>query len=185
MKKITYMCIAVLCTFVIATGVITCVWKCSDALGEAKDIETLHTHKPTPTRSLMRLISSHTSKILDAIMIGDFNAVINESNAVAENSEIIMGMFFPEEGKVGEWFEETGKDPNDPKAVKATKEEFGKYLEVIIDASRGIAETARNENIVKTYKSFDKMLNKACFACHETVRSQWPDWPDWMKAAGG
>ena len=183
MKKIGLMCIAMLCAFAIATGVITCVGKCSEALGE--DIETHHIHKPTPTRSLMRLISSHTSKILDAIMIGDFNVVIKESNEVAENSEITMNMFFPEEGKVGEWFEETGKDPNDPKAVKSMKEEFGKYLKIVIDASRNIAETARKENIVETYKSFDAMLKKACFSCHEVSRKKWPDWPDWMRQAGG
>jgi hypothetical protein len=183
MKKIGLICIAMFCAFLITTGVITYVGKCSEALGE--DIEDLHIHKPTPTRSLMRLISSHTSKILDAIMIGDFNAVIKESNEVAENSEIIMNMFFPEVGKVGSWFEEAGKDPNDPKAVKEMKDEFAKYLKEVIDASRSIAETARNENIVKTYKSFDEMLKKACFACHEVSREKWPNWPDWMRQAGG
>lgn len=71
------------------------------------------------------------------------------------------------------------------KAVKAIKEEFEKYLKVVIDASRNIAETARNENIVKTYKSFDAMLKKACFACHEATRIKWPEWPEWMKQAGG
>lgn len=185
MKKISHMCISVLCTFVIATGVIINVWECNTALAGEEDIETFHIHKPTPTRSLMRLISSQTSKILEAIMIGDYNAVIKESNGVAENSEIIMNMFFPEGGKVGEWFEETGKDPNDPKAVKVIKEEFEKYLKEIVDASRGIAETAKNENIVKTYKSFDDMLKKACFACHEATRAKWPEWPDWMRQAGG
>ncbi len=183
MRKNSPIRIVVLCTFIIATGFVACLGKCSKALGE--DIETLHIHKPTPTRSLMRLISSHTSKILDAIMIGDFNAVIKESNEVADTSEIMMNMFFPEGGKVGEWFEEMGKDPNDPKAVKAMKEEFGKYLKLVIDASRGIAETARKENIVETYKSFDGMLKKACFACHEVSRNKWPDWPDFMKQAGG
>ncbi len=179
MKKIGQMCTVILCVFIVTTGAITCGWKCNKVFGKTVD---LHISKSTPTRSLMRLISTHTSKILDAIMIGDFNAVTRESNAVAENSEIIMEMFFSADGKAGEWFKPAG---NNPKAAEEMKGEFEKYLKVVIDASRNIAETAGKKNIVETYKSFDTMLQKACFTCHEVSREKWPDWPDFMRQAGG
>jgi hypothetical protein len=115
-------------------------------------------------------------------MIGDFNAVTRESNAVAENSEIIMEMFFSADGKAGEWFKPAG---NNPKAAEEMKGEFEKYLKVVIDTSRNIAETAGKKNIVETYKSFDTMLQKACFTCHEVSREKWPDWPDFMRISGG
>ena len=180
MKKISKVCIAVLCAFVLTTGVITYGWKCSKVFG--KETGGHHISKSTPTRSLMRLISTHTSKILDAIMIGDFNAVTRESNAVAENSKIIMEMFFSADGKAGEWFKPAG---NNPKAAEEMKGEFEKYLKVVIDTSRNIAETAGKKNIVETYKSFDTMLQKACFTCHEVSREKWPDWPDFMRISGG
>ncbi len=180
MKKISQMCMVMLCAFIVTTGAITCGWKCSKALGE--DIGNIHGHKSTPTRSLMQLISSHTSKILDAIMIGDFNAVAQESNAVAENSEIVMEMFFSADGKAGEWHKETD---GDSEATAEMKAEFEKYLKITIDSSNNIAESAGKKNIVETYKSLDEMLQKACFACHAVSREPWPDWPDIMKAAGG
>jgi hypothetical protein len=180
MKKINQVCIVALCAFVVTTGIITYGWKYSKVFG--KETGARHISKSTATRSLMQLISTHTSKILDAIMIGDFNAVVRESKAVAENSEIIMEMFFSSDGKAGEWFKPDG---NNPKAAEEMKTEFEKYLKVVIDASRNIAETAEKKNIVETYKSFDGMLQKACFACHAVSREKWPDWPDWMRQAGG
>jgi hypothetical protein len=177
MKKISKVYMAVLCTFVLTTGVITYSWKCGKVFGE--NTGDAHISKSTPTRSLMRLISAHTSKILDAIMVGDFNAVTKESNAVAEDSEIIMEMFFSADGKPGEWFKSAS---DSPKAAEAIKAEFEKYLKVVIDSSRNIAETAAKKNIVETYKSFDAMLQKACFACHEVSRI---DWPEFMRQAGG
>lgn len=183
MKKSGQTCLALFCAVVIATGAMLYGWKGSTASGE--DVETIHMKNPTPTRLLMRLISSHTSKILDAIMIGDFNAVGKESNAVAENSKVIMDNFFPQGGQVGEWFKETGKDPNDPNAVKAMKEDFEKYLNAVSDAAKNIAATSKKQNIIETYKSFDAMLTKACFACHEAFRPKWPEWPEWMKITGG
>jgi hypothetical protein len=185
MKKISQMCMVILCTFIVTTGVITYGWNGSKVFGDdnlvvaAKD---LHISKATPTRSLMQLISAHTSKILDAIMVGDFHAVAREANAVAENSEIIMEMFFSPDGKAGEWHKETG---GDAKATAEMKAEFEKYLKLTIDSSNNIAETAGKKNIVETYKSLDEMLQKACFACHAVSREPWPDWPDFMKAAGG
>ncbi len=150
-----------------------------------KDVETHHGSELTPTRSLMQVISSHTSRILDAIMIGDHDAVVKESNAVTENCEAILKNFFPEDGKAGEWFKETGKDPNKSEDIKAVKKDFEKYLKAVVDASKNIAETSKKQNIVETYKSFDAMLKNACFSCHEATRPKWPEWPDWMKISGG
>lgn len=185
MKKINQVFFVIFFTFVVATGVITCGWKGSEVFGDEKRVEAakdMHISKSTPTRSLMQLISAHTSKILDAIMVGDFHAVAREANAVAENSEIVMEMFFSADGKAGAWHKATG---GDAKAADELKAEFEKYLKITIDSSRNIAETAGKKDIVATYKSLDEMLQKACFACHAVSRDPWPDWPDWMKQAGG
>ena len=109
-------------------------------------------------------------------MIGDFNAVIMESKEIINASEVVMRMFFTEEGKAGEWFSKAGNDPDDPKAVESMKEDFEKYLKLVTDASRNVAETSKSKNIVETYNSFDAMLRKACFACHQTSRLEWPGW---------
>ena len=172
MKKISYGCIIVLFTFILTTGILTCGWKCDEALCE--DIEALHTDKSSPTQGLMRIISSHTSKMLDAIMIGDFNAVLKESVEIINASDVVMRMFFSADGKPGEWFGKAGNDPDDQKAVQAMMEDFEKYLKLVTDASRNVAETSKSKNIVETYNSFDAMLRKACFACHQTSRLEWP-----------
>jgi len=185
MRRTGQIFIVAFCVFVVTTAVITYGWNGSIVFGDenrvvaAKDI---HISKSTPTRSLMQLISAHTSKILNAIMVGDFHAVAREANAVAENSEIVMEMFFSSDGKAGEWHKETG---GDAKASEEMKAEFEKYLKITIDSSRNIAETAGKKNIVETYKSLNEMLQKACFACHAVSRDPWPDWPDWMRQAGG
>ncbi len=165
--------------FFIASGILTYGWNGSNVFGgdnllvAAKD---LHISKATPTRALMELISAHTSKILDEIMVGDYHAVAREANEVAENCEIVMGMFFSADGKAKEWYKGTG---GDAKAEAEMKVEFEKYLNIVIDSSRNIAETAgTTKNIVETYKSFDEMLQKACFACHAITRDLWPDWTD-------
>ena len=172
MKKINQMCIVVFFVFVVTIGVLTCGWNCSKAMG--KDNEAPFIQKSTPTSSLMRIINSHTSKMLEAIMIGDFNKVIKKSNEVTKACNIIMKMFFPDGGKVEEWFKGTGKDPNDPKAVKAMKEEFEKYSKAVIDSANRITETSGNKNIVEAYENFDAMVRNACFACHKVSRSKWP-----------
>lgn len=168
---------------VIAAALFVYVWKDNASL--SGDDEIRHTTKPVPTRSLMDIVSIHTSKILDAIMVGDFNEVAKESNAVAETSEAMMKDFFPESGEVGDWFKETGKDPKNPDDVKAVKKDFEKYVKTVVEASKNIAETSKKYNIVETYKSFDAMLQKACFSCHETFRPKWPEWPEWMQISGG
>ncbi len=170
MSKMGKLCIAMLFTLILTTGIITC----DNAL--CGDIESLHTDKSTPTQGLMRIINSHTSKMLDAIMIGDFNKVIKESKEIIKASEVVMRMFFPGEGKTGEWFKNAGNDPGDLEAVEAMKEEFEKYLQLVTDASRNVAETSKKKNIVATYNSFDAMLRKACFACHVKSRLEWPKW---------
>jgi predicted DCC family thiol-disulfide oxidoreductase YuxK len=174
MKKISNVCIVMLFVSFLTTGVLTCGWKCSEALCE--DIEVLHEDKSSPTQGLMRIISSHTSKMLDAIMIGDFDAVLKESVEIINASDVVMRMFFSADGKAGEWFSKAGNDPDDPKAVIAMKEEFEKYLKQVTDASRNVAETSKSKNIVETYNSFDSMLRKACFKCHQTSRLEWPGW---------
>ncbi len=174
MKKISSVCVIMLFAIFLTTGILTCGWKCSETLCE--DIESRHTDKSSPTQGLMRIISSHTSKMLDAIMIGDFNAVIIESEEISNASEVVMRMFFSEEGKPGDWFRKAGNDPDDPKAVEAMKEDFEKYLKLVTDASKSVAESSRSKNIVETYNSFDAMLRRACFACHQTSRLEWPRW---------
>ncbi|MBT6562750.1 MAG: cytochrome c [Candidatus Scalindua sp.] len=185
MRRISQVFIVALCTFVVTTGVITCSLNGSKVFGDENRLvaaESIHISKSTPTRSLMQLISAHTSRILGAIMVGDFHAVAREANAVAENSEIVMEMFFSAEGEAGEWYKGAG---GDAKAATEMKAEFEKYLRITIDSSRNIAETAGKKDIVETYKSLDEMMQKACFACHAVSRDPWPDWPEWMKQAGG
>ncbi len=185
MRRISQVFIAVFCAFVVTTGVITYGWNGSKVFGDEKVVEAakdIHISKSSPTRAVMRLISTHTSKILNAIMVGDFNAVAREAYAVAENSKIVMEMFFSADGSAGEWHQETG---GDAKATAEMKAEFEKYLKITIDSANNIAETAGKKDIVETYKSLDEMLQKACFACHKVSRYAWPDWPDFMKQAGG
>ena len=174
MKKISNVCVIIFFVFFLTTGILTYGWKCNEALCE--DIEAVHVDKSSPTQGLMRIISSHTSKMLDAIMIGNFDAVLKESVEIINASDVVMRMFFSAEGKAGEWFSKAGNDPNDPKAVQAMREDFEKYLKLVIDASRNVAETSKSKNIVETYNSFDSMLRKACFKCHQTSRLEWPGW---------
>ena len=185
MRKINQVFIVALCTFAVATGVVTYGWNGSKVFGYDKEVgaaKDIHSSKSSPTRAVMRWISAHTSKILNAIMVGDFHAVAREANAVAENSKIVMEMFLSAEGKAGQWHQETG---GDAEATAKMKAEFEKYLKITIDSSKNIAETAGKKDIVETYKSLDEMLQKACFACHAASRDPWPDWPDWMRQSGG
>ena len=185
MRKISQVLMVALCAFVITTGVVTYGWNGSKVFGDGNKLvaaKDIHISKSSPTRSLMQLISAHTAKILDAIMVGDFHAVAREANAVAENCEIVMEMFFSVHGKAGGWHKESG---GDAKAASAMKAEFEKYLNITVDSARNIADTAGEKDIVETYKSLDEMLQKACFACHAISRDPWPDWPDWMRQSGG
>ncbi len=152
------------------TGLTIRGWQCSEAFGNSDEKPFIQ--KSTPTSSLMRIINSHTSKILEAIILGDFNTVIKKSNEVAKVGNAIIRMFFPEGKKVDQWFTEIGKDPNDPEAVQSMKKEFEKYSKAVIEASNNIAEVAKNRDITETYESFEAMLKQACFACHEVSRAK-------------
>ena len=170
MKKVNRICIAVFFVFVATSGFTIHGWQCSKAFGN--DDKTPFIQKSRPTSSLMRIINSHTSKILEAIIVGDFNTVIKKSNEVAKAGNAIMRMFFPDGKKVDQWFDEVGKDPDDPEAVKSMKEDFEKYSKAVIEASENIAKVAKNKDIAETYESFEAMLQKVCFACHEVSRAK-------------
>ncbi len=174
MQKISNRCVVMLFVLFLTTGILYTGWMCNDTFCD--DIETLHTDKSTPTQGLMRIIGSHTSRMLDAIMIGDFSAVLKESVEIINASDVVMRMFFSADGKPGEWFSKAGNNPDDPKAVQAMREEFEKYLKLVTDASRNVAESSKKKNIVETYNSFDAMLRKACFGCHQQSRLEWPGW---------
>jgi len=169
-KKVNQICIVVLLMIITTTGLTIHGWQCSEAFGNSEEKPFIQ--KSTPTSSLMRIINSHTAKMLEAIMVGDFNTVIKKSNDISKAGNAIMRMFFPEGKKVDQWFAEVGKDPNDPEAVKSMKEDFEKYSNAVIEASGNIAEVAKNRNIAETYKSFEAMLKNACFACHEVSRAK-------------
>ncbi len=170
MKKINQICIAVFIMTIIALGLMIHGWQCSEAFGDSS--KTPFVQKSTPTSSLMRIINSHTAKMLEAIMVGDFNTVIKKSNDISKAGNAVMRMFFPEGKKVDQWFTEVGKDPDDPEAVKSMKEDFEKYSNAVIEASGNIAEVAKNGNIAETYESFEAMLKNVCFACHEVSRAK-------------
>ncbi len=155
---------------IVTTGLTIHGWQCNTAFADSN--ETPFVQKSTPTSSLMRIINSHTAKMLEAIIVGDFNTVIKKSNDVSKAGNAIMRMFFPEGKKVDQWFTEIGKDPGDPEAVKSMKEDFERYSKAVIEASGNIAEVAKNRNIAETYKSFEAMLKNACFACHEVSRAK-------------
>lgn len=178
MKKFG-ICVVVL----VVAATMTFALRGGTALGA--EMEPRHERTPTPTRLLMQLISAHTSKILDAILVGDYEGVVKEVNAVINSSKALTDNFFPGRGQIGSWFKETGKDPNDPKAVEEVKKEFVKYLDSVVDSAKKIAETAKTKDIMATYERFDNMLTESCFNCHKTFRPKWPEWGDWMSIAGG
>lgn len=181
-KRITVLIVS----FAALLSVTTVLTGGSSASG--KDIEKKHTAEYAPIRSLMFIISSHTSNILDAIMIGDFDSVKKEADIVVEKSESLLKSFFPEGEPIGKWLGETGMagiDPNNPKMIKAIKEDVEKYVSKIKSSATNIAETSMKLNIVETYNNFDAMLREVCFKCHETYRSKWPEWPEWMQISGG
>ncbi len=169
-KKVNQICIVVLLMIITTAGLTIHGWQCSEAFGNSE--EKPFVQKSTPTSSLMRIINSHTAKMLEAIMVGDFNTVIKKSNDISKAGNAIIRMFFPEEKKADQWFAEVGKDPDDPEAVKSMKGEFEKYSNAVIEATGNIAEVAKNRNIAETYKSFEAMLKNACFSCHEVSRAK-------------
>lgn len=175
MRKINEVWLGLFCVFVLTTGGLGALGKCDTAYGG--DLKDVNVHETTPTRALMQIISSHTSKILDAILIGDFHAVLDETEKVSKISRNLTSMFFPE-GAEGREFKVEGEE----KGKKITRKEFEKYVTMVTESTEKIAKSSQTKNIVDTYNSFDEMLRKACFACHTASRI---DWPDFMRAAGG
>lgn len=171
MKKINQKNISYFSVFIVIViiGIIFCGGKLNIVSG--KENQATFVHKSTPTSSLMRIINSNSAKMLEAIMLGDFDTVIKKSNEVAKAGSVIMRMFFPDGEKLEGWFKDAGKDPDDQEAIKAMKEEFEKYSELVIKSSRNIAEVAKNKNIAETYESFEAMMKNVCFACHAVSRS--------------
>ncbi|MGR3174385.1 MAG: hypothetical protein ACUZ8I_02855 [Candidatus Scalindua sp.] len=168
MKKICQMCITLLCMFVITTGAITCGWKSSKAYGEAGKTADIM-HGSVATRGVMDAIGSSMSKILDGILKGDFKVVIKESNKIAGISENMVNMFFPDDkwGLEGRKFK---------MADESMKVEYEKYVKAMAEATRNLADTSKNGDIVEVYEIFDSMLRNLCFECHKASRVDWPDW---------
>lgn len=163
MKKICQIYITLICTFVIATGAITCGWKTNKAFGGDAEM-----HGSVATRAVMDAIGMSMGRILDGILKADFDKVIKESEKIAGISVNMVNMFFPDEkwGLKGRKF----KMPDE-----SMKGEYEKYVKAIAAATKNLVETAKNEDIVETYETFDSMLRNVCFACHKASRIDWPE----------
>ena len=168
MKKICQMCITLLCVLVITSGAIALGEESSNAYGEVGKTSNAM-HDSVSTRGAMKAIGASTSKILEGIMKGDFDVVIKESNKIAKISSNMVKMFFPDY----RWGQEGRKFKM---ADKSMEVEFEKYAKAMADATRNLADIAKNRDIVETYEIFDSMLRKLCFECHKTYRTGWPAW---------
>ncbi len=107
MKKISQMCIMLFCMLVITSGAIICGWKSSKAYGEVGET-AITMHDSVATRGAMKAMSSSMSKILEGIMTGNFDVVIEESNRISRISSNMVKMFFPDyrwgqEGRKLKW----------------------------------------------------------------------------------
>ena len=163
MKKICQMYIMLFCVFVITSGAITCGWKSSKAYGEVGPTM----HDSIATRYAMKAIGSSMSKILDGLLNGDFDVVIKESNKISGISSNMVDMFFPDEklGLEGRKFKV---------ADKSMKAEYEKYAKAMAEATRNLADTAKDRDSVETYEVFDSLLRNLCFECHKASRTDWP-----------
>ncbi len=170
MKKICQLCIILLCAFVITTGAITCVWKCSKVFGE--DVEsTVDMHGSVATQGVMDAIGLSMAKILDGILKADFDKVIKESNKIAGISTNMVNMFFPDE----KWGLDGRKFKMSDESMKG---EYEKYVKAMAVATKNLVETAENRDIVETYETFDSMLRNVCFECHKASRVDRPAMTD-------
>ena len=168
MKKIYQMCIAFVCLLVITSGAITCSFTSSKAYGEVGKTAIIM-HDSVATRGVMKAIGSSTSKILEGIMNGNFDVVVNESDKLARISSNMVKMFFPDY----RWGQEGRKFKMADKSMKA---EFEKYAKAMAEATRNLADISKKRDIVETYEIFDSMLRKLCFECHKAYRTDWPAW---------
>ncbi len=168
MKKICQIFILLFCMLVITSGTITCDWKSSKAYGAVGET-AITMHDSVATRSAMRAIGSSTSKILEGIIKGDFNVVIQESDKIARISSNMVKMFFPDY----RWGQEGRKFKM---ADESMKVEYEKYAKAMAEATRNLADASKNRDIEETYDIFDSMLRTLCFECHKTYRTDWPAW---------
>lgn len=175
--------ISLIFIFCFVSLIVPTLFKAATVTGK-EAIKKHHKEKHAPIRSLMFIISSHTTNILDALMMGDFESVRNEAKIVIDKSENLKQSFFPG-GNVGKWIENTSIDANDPKMVKAVKKDIEKYASKVTESANKIIDASMKHNIVETYDNFDAMLREACFNCHDTYRVNWPEWPEWMQIGGG
>jgi hypothetical protein len=117
----------------------------------------------------MKAIGSSMSTILDALLNGDFDVVIQETDKISRISSNMVNMFFPDEkwGLVGRKFKV------DDASMKA---EFEKYAKAMAEATKNLADTSKGKDIVETYEAFDSILRNLCFECHKASRTDWPAW---------
>lgn len=165
MKKINQICIILICALVITSGVLTCSWESSKTY--AGTGETIH--GSVATRGAMKAIGSSMSKILDGLLNGNFDVVIKESDKIARISTNMANMFFPDDkwGLEGRKFK---------MADESMKSEYEKYAKEMAAATRNLADTSKDRDIVETYEAFDSILRNLCFECHKASRTDWPAW---------
>ena len=163
MKKIYQICITLVCAFVITSGVLTCSWE-STTYAEAGGGTV---HDSVVTRGTMKAIGSSMAKILDGLLNGNFDAVIMESGKIARISSDMVDMFFPDD----KWGLEGRKFKMDDKSMKAEYEKFAKEMAA---ATKNLADTSKDGDIVETYEAFDAILRNICFECHKASRTDWP-----------
>ncbi|KHE94097.1 MAG: cytochrome c [Candidatus Scalindua rubra] len=164
MKKIYQVCIALFCSLVIASGVLTFSGESSKAYAAAGG-ETMH--DSIATKYAMKAVGSSMSKILDGLLNGDFDVVIKESNKISRISEYMVDMYFPDDewGLVGRKFKMSDK---------SMKAEYEKYAKEMAAATKNLADTAKNGDSMETYEVFDSLLRNLCFECHNASRTDWP-----------
>ncbi len=165
MKKIYQICLALFCVLVISSGVLTCSRGNSKA--HAATGETMH--DSVATRGVMKAIGSSMSKILDGLLNGNFDVVIKESDKISRISSNMVDMFFPDDkwGLEGRKFK---------MADESMKTEYEKYAKGMAEATKNLADTSKEKDIVETYEAFDSILRNLCFECHKASRTDWPAW---------
>ncbi|MCP4255889.1 MAG: hypothetical protein GY774_00005 [Planctomycetes bacterium] len=59
-------------------------------------------------------------------------------------------------------------------ADKSMKAEYEKYAKEMAAATKNLADTSKEGDIVETYEAFDSILRNLCFECHKASRVDWP-----------
>ncbi len=81
----------------------------------------------------------------------------------------MVDMFFPDE----KWGLEGRKFKMDDESMKT---EYEKYVKEMAKATKNLADTSKEKDIVETYEAFDSILRNLCFECHKASRTDWPSW---------